>query len=166
MNNRWNDEQAAACPDDLALRVYTSRLLGSDPNLVLHGGGNTSVKLSRTNIFGEAVDILYVKASGWDLGTIETAGFAALRMTHLLRLAQLDSLSDTAMVRELRLGLTDPASPDPSVEAILHALLPHKFVDHTHADAVIAVCNSKSGEHRTGLLSTKDKEMGVPQSTK
>ena len=148
MNNRWNDEQAAACPDDLALRVYTSRLLGSDPNLVLHGGGNTSVKLRRINIFGEAEDVLYVKASGWDLGTIEAAGFAALRMTHLLRLAQLDALSDTEMVRELRLGLTDPASPDPSVEAILHALLPHKFVDHTHADAVIAVCNSKSGERR------------------
>lgn len=152
MNNLWNEEQAGTCPDDLALRVYSSRLLGSNPNLVLHGGGNTSVKTSRTNIFGEPEDLLHVKASGWDLGTIESAGFAALRMTHLLRLAQLNSLSDSAMVRELRLGLTDSASPDPSVEAILHALLPHKFVDHTHADAVIAVCNSRGGEQRIRKL--------------
>ena len=152
MNNLWNETQAASCSDDLALRVYSSRLLGGNSSLVLHGGGNTSVKTSHTNIFGEAEDVLYVKASGWDLGTIETAGFAALRMAHLLRLARLESLSDTAMVRELRLGLTDPASPDPSVEAILHALLPHKFVDHTHADAVIAVCNSRGGEQRIRKL--------------
>lgn len=148
MNNLWNEAQAATCTDDLALRVYSSRLLGSNPNLVLHGGGNTSVKTTCTNIFGDAEQVLYVKASGWDLGTIEPTGFAGLRMAHLLRLAQLDNLSDTAMVRELRVGLTDPASPDPSVEAILHALLPHKFVDHTHADAVIACCNSRNGEQQ------------------
>ncbi len=82
MNNLWNETLAASCTDDLALRVYSSRLLGGNPSLVLHGGGNTSVKTSQTNIFGEAEGVLYVKASGWDLGTIEPAGFAALRMAH------------------------------------------------------------------------------------
>ena len=148
VKNEWNNAHAAACADDLALRVYSSRLLGSNPSLVLHGGGNTSVKMQSENIFGETEDILHVKASGWDLGTIQPAGFAPLRMAHLMRLAQLPELSDTAMVRELRACLTNPASPDPSVEAILHALLPHKFVDHTHADAVIAVCNSTNGEEQ------------------
>src|ERR1700679_3396111 len=129
-------------------RVYSSRLLGSDPSLVLHGGGNTSVKVLERNVFGEEEAILRVKGSGWDLATIEAAGFSPCRMGHLLRLAGLDSLPDLRMAAELRGCMTDPSAPMPSVEAILHAVLPAKFIDHTHADALISVTNSPDGADR------------------
>ncbi|MFI5358073.1 MAG: bifunctional aldolase/short-chain dehydrogenase, partial [Opitutales bacterium] len=148
MKNLWDDQEAAQSTGDLGQRVYSSRLLGREPALVLHGGGNTSVKVREPNIFGEAEDILYVKGSGWDLGTIQAAGFAPCRLAHLLRLAQLPELSDVQMAKELRCSLTNPAAPMPSVEAILHALLPGKFVDHTHADALIAITNTPDGEKR------------------
>src|SRR5262245_35072214 len=120
MDSLWNDNEAAEYQGDLKLRVYTSHLLGGDKALVLHGGGNTSVKLQGTNIFGETEELLYVKGSGWDLETIEIAGFAPVRMNHLLRLAGLETLSDTQMARELRIATVEPAAPAPSVEAILH----------------------------------------------
>ncbi len=148
MLSLWNNADAAQYKNDLGLRVYTSRLLGRNAELVLHGGGNTSVKLTESNLFGETEELLYVKGSGWNLETIEAAGFSPVRMTHLLKLARLDQLSDTQMARELRVGLTNPGAPDPSVEAILHAILPHKFVDHTHADAVVTITNSVGGETR------------------
>src|SRR5579872_5037748 len=117
MRSRWNDEEAAryATDGELGLRVYTSRLLGSDPSLVLHGGGNTSVKVRERNVLGEEEDILYVKGSGWDLATIESAGFAPVRLPRLLGLAQLDALSDTRMASELKSNMTDAAAPAPSV---------------------------------------------------
>jgi rhamnose utilization protein RhaD (predicted bifunctional aldolase and dehydrogenase)/NAD(P)-dependent dehydrogenase (short-subunit alcohol dehydrogenase family) len=146
VTSRWRDDDAAACTTELDLRAYTSRLLGQDPYLVLHGGGNTSVKRIETNIFGEAEDILWVKGSGWDLATIEPAGFAPVRMRQLLALAKLNALSDTDMARELRVGTIDPAAPAPSVEAILHAIVPFKYVDHTHADAVLTLTNSAHGD--------------------
>jgi rhamnose utilization protein RhaD (predicted bifunctional aldolase and dehydrogenase)/NAD(P)-dependent dehydrogenase (short-subunit alcohol dehydrogenase family) len=145
MKSLWDDQESATYTGDLAQRVYTSRLLGRDSSLVLHGGGNTSVKISETNIFGEEEEILYVKGSGWDLATIAAAGFAPVRMSHLLRLTQLNTLSDIQMANELRQATTDPNAPAPSVEAILHALLPYKFVDHTHADAIISVTNTPNG---------------------
>jgi len=148
MKSLWNDQEAAAFTGDLGQRVYSSRLLGRDPSLVLHGGGNTSVKVREPNIFGEAEDILYVKGSGWDLETIEAAGFSPCRLPHLLRLAALPQLSDLQMAKELKVCLTNPSAPMPSVEAILHGLLPGKFVDHTHADALIAVTNTPGGEKR------------------
>jgi len=148
MKSLWNDQEAAQFAGDLGQRVYTSRLLGRDASLVLHGGGNTSVKVREKNIFGEPEDILYVKGSGWDLETIEAAGFSPCRLPHLLRLAQLPQLSDLQMAKELKTCLTNPSAPMPSVEAILHALLPGKFVDHTHADALIAVTNTPGGEKR------------------
>ena len=148
MQNQWNDSAAAQFSDALAQRVYTSRLLGADPALVLHGGGNTSVKATQKNIFGEDEPILYVKGSGWDLATIEAPGFSPCRMPHLMKLATLEALSDTDMARELLLSMTNPAAPAPSVEAILHAILPHTFVDHTHADAIVTVTNSVEGEMR------------------
>lgn len=144
--SRWNDQEAARFAGDLAQRVYTSRLLGADPSLVMHGGGNTSVKSTVTDLFGEKEEVIYVKGSGWDLETIEAAGFAPCRMKHLLRLAGLETLSDTQMAIELRTSLTDPNAPSPSVEAILHAILPARFVDHTHADAILSVCNTPGGE--------------------
>src|SRR5579859_6453620 len=147
MRNRWNDEEAARYAADgaLGLRVYTSRLLGSDPSLVLHGGGNTSVKVREHNVLGDEEDILYVKGSGWDLATIEASGFAPVRLSRLLGLAKLDTLADTRMASELKSNMTDASAPAPSVEAILHAILPHTFVDHTHADALIALTNTPHG---------------------
>ena len=145
VTSSWQDEQADSCLNELELRAYSSRLLGQDPHLVLHGGGNTSVKLTETNIFGEAEAILWVKGSGGDLGSIEPAGFAPVRMRQLRALAELTTLSDLDMARELRTGTIDPAAPAPSVEAILHAIIPFKYVDHTHADAVLTLTNSVKG---------------------
>jgi len=148
ITNRWDDNTAAELSDDLALRVYTSRLLGQDKTLVLHGGGNTSVKISETSITGEREEILYVKGSGWDLETIEAEGFSPVRLQHLIKLADLETLSDIDMVNELRTHMTLASAPTPSVEAILHATIPYKFVDHTHADAVVSITNTLDGEAR------------------
>ncbi|HEX9945483.1 MAG TPA: bifunctional aldolase/short-chain dehydrogenase [Thermoanaerobaculia bacterium] len=144
----WNDDEAACYPGDLGLRVYTSRLLGRDKSLVLHGGGNTSVKVRERNLFGEEDDILYVKGSGWDLETIAAEGFSPVRLAPAQRLAALPRLSDPEMVNELRASMTRASAPTPSVEAILHAVLPFKYVDHTHADAVVTVTNTPGGEER------------------
>ena len=153
MKSLWNEQTAATFADDaLAMRVYSSRLLGREPSLVLHGGGNTSVKATATNLFGEAEELLYVKGSGWDLATIETAGFAPVRLSVLLQMAELESLSDSEMVRLQRSAMTDPAAPNPSVEAILHALIPFRFVDHTHTDAVVTISNTAEGEARIRSL--------------
>jgi rhamnose utilization protein RhaD (predicted bifunctional aldolase and dehydrogenase)/NAD(P)-dependent dehydrogenase (short-subunit alcohol dehydrogenase family) len=148
MKSLWNDTEAKQFKTDLEQRVYSSRLLGRDPSLVLHGGGNTSVKVTEKNLLGEAVALLYVKGSGWDLATMEAAGFAPVRMDHLLKLAGLEHLSDSDMARELRIATVNPAAPAPSVEAILHALLPYKFVDHTHTDALVTIMNTPSGRER------------------
>lgn len=149
MKSLWNEAEAKALEGDLLqLRVYTSRLLGQDENLVMHGGGNTSVKIKEKNIFGEEEEILYVKGSGWDLGTIEAAGFAPVKLSALHRLAQLDELSDLDMVKYQRMAMTNPSAPNPSVEAILHAIIPFTFVDHSHADAVVTITNSPEGRKR------------------
>ncbi len=148
MKNRWNDADAQAAVktyanhnEDIALRVYTSRLIGADPALVLHGGGNTSVKSDAKNRVGEAVRTLFVKGSGWDLDTLEPPGLPGVKLEPLLKLRGLDSLSDEDMVNEQRINLLDAASPNPSVETLLHAFLPHKFVDHSHADAILVIAN-------------------------
>src|SRR3954471_9681971 len=148
MQSLWRDSEAGEYRGDLAQRVYTSRLLGRDKTLVLHGGGNTSVKIRERNLVGDEEEILYVKGSGWALEFIEEAGFSPVRMAHLLRLAQLKQLSDPQMVNELVTHMTKASAPAPSVETILHALLPHKYVDHTHSDAVLAVTNTADGERR------------------
>ncbi len=147
MNSLWDPAQAAAINDDaLAMRVYSSRLLGQNEDLVMHGGGNTSVKALGRDFFGDEVDILYVKGSGWDLKTIEKPGFSPLRLRETQRLAKLKTLSDDDMARQLRAFLLDPRAPSPSVEAILHAVVPFKFVDHTHTDAVVTLTNNPNGQ--------------------
>ena len=147
MKNLWQEEESRRfAHSDLAMRVYTSRLLGRSDELVLHGGGNTSVKSTQTNIFGQEEDILFVKGSGWDLKTIEEEGFSPARLETLLRLGKLPSMTDTEMARELKASMTNPNAPSPSIEAILHALIPCKFVDHTHTDAVVALSNSPKGK--------------------
>ena len=149
MKNFWNEKEATACGDDpLALRVYSSRLIGRASDLVLHGGGNTSVKAEFTDIFGVRHEVLYVKGSGWDLATIEAAGFSPVALDALMQLSRFDVLSDADMVRAQRAAMLDPGAPNPSVEAILHALIPFRFVDHTHADAVVTLTNTPDGEAR------------------
>ena len=153
MKSLWNDKDAKAfAGDDLAMRVYTSRLLGADESLVMHGGGNTSVKSTAQDFFGRDVDVLYVKGSGWDLGTIEKEGFPAIRLAETKMLAERSTLSDTDMAKQLRALLMDQSSPSPSVEAILHAIMPLKFVDHTHTDAVVTLSNNPKGSQIIGEL--------------
>ncbi|MDQ6983003.1 MAG: bifunctional aldolase/short-chain dehydrogenase, partial [Mariprofundus sp.] len=149
MKSLWDEDQATLLADDrLALRVYTSRLLGAEPSLVLHGGGNTSVKADAANLFGETERILFVKGSGWNLATIEQAGFAPVRLDVLKKMAQLEALSDSDMVNAQRAAMINPNAPNPSVEAILHAIIPFAFVDHTHADAVVTISNTADGGAR------------------
>ena len=155
MKSAWVDSDAEAAvaryardgiPRELALRVYTTRLLGQNPKLVLHGGGNTSVKLRMSDLNGDEVDVLCVKGSGWDMGTIEPAGLPAVRLEPLRKLRRRNALSDEDMVRVQRANLIDPSAPNPSVETLLHAFLPHAFVDHTHSTAVLSLTDQPDGE--------------------
>src|SRR5579883_301425 len=155
MKNLWSNSDAKAAIDahakkgigeDLALRVYTTRLLGGEPKLVLHGGGNTSVKTRMADITGQTIDVLCVKGSGWDMGTIESPGLPAVRLAPLRELHGLQALSDEDMVNVQRSNLLDSKSPNPSVETLLHAFLPHKFIDHTHSNAVLALTDQPDGD--------------------
>jgi len=153
MPNRWNESKSKAAIEqykdvskDIALRVYTSRLIGADPSLVLHGGGNTSVKSVTTNAVGEEINVLYVKGSGWDLDTLEPPGLPGVQLDHLIKLRNLDCLSDEDMVNEQRTHLLDATSPNPSVETLLHAFLPHKFIDHSHADSILVNANQPNAK--------------------
>jgi rhamnose utilization protein RhaD (predicted bifunctional aldolase and dehydrogenase)/NAD(P)-dependent dehydrogenase (short-subunit alcohol dehydrogenase family) len=148
MKSAWIERDAKAAVDhyrqsgadaDLALRVYSTRLLGRDPKLVLHGGGNTSVKMTARDLIGERVAVLQVKGSGWDMGAIEPAGMPAVRLEALQTLRTRDALGDDEMARVLRSTLLDPQAPSPSVETLLHAFVPAKFIDHTHATAVLSL---------------------------
>ena len=154
MKSLWSDGEAEAAVRrygaegvgrDLALRVYTTRLLGGEPRLVLHGGGNTSLKTRMTDLAGDEVEVLCVKGSGWDMGRIEPPGLPAVRLEPLRRLRQRDALSDEDMVAAHRANLLDPAAPTPSVETLLHAFLPHRYIDHTHANAVLALTDQPDG---------------------
>ena len=155
MKDLWSDADAQAAIEnygqqgvgrDVALRTYTTRLLGGEPRLVIHGGGNTSVKTMARDVSGAETEVLCVKGSGWDMGSIEPAGLPAVRLAPLLGLARLDALSDEDMVNAQRGNLLDSQAPNPSVETLLHAFLPHKFIDHTHANAVLALTDQPRGE--------------------
>jgi len=152
MKSLWNDSEAELFAGDLGQRVYSSRLLGRDKTLVLHGGGNTSVKIAEINLFGEKERILYVKGSGADLEFIEHQNFSPVRLDPVARLASLPALSDPEMVNQLRSHMIRADAPTPSVETILHAVLPFNFVDHSHADAVLTIMNSRGGEERVRQL--------------
>lgn len=152
MKNRFDEKEAqefvarsVSIFPELALRVYTSRLLGRDPSLVLHGGGNTSVKLRLKNLVGEDVEVIFVKGSGADLATIDPAGFVGLELEPLLKLQKLDDLSEGEMENQLKIHKILHSSPDPSVEVLLHAFLPPRFIDHTHADSILTLTNQKRG---------------------
>src|SRR5215471_8512322 len=150
---------AAGVPRDLALCVYTTRLLGSDPRLVLHGGGNTSVKTRMPDLLGREAEVLCVKGSGADMAAIEPAGLPAVRLAELRLLRAREALSDEEMVRLQRANLIDPMAPNPSVETLLHAFVPHKFVDHTHATAVLSLIDQPDGEARAAEV--YDGRMGI-----
>ncbi len=159
MESRWDDAEAArfrerysAVGAALAERVYTSRLIGAEPDLVLHGGGNTSVKTRARDLFGRDVEVLHIKGSGSDLAAVEPAGLPAVLHAPLRELRALDALSDEDMVAEQRRALIDPAAPTPSIETLLHAFLPAAFVDHSHADAILALTNQSDGERRVRAL--------------
>src|SRR5689334_21014111 len=155
MQSLWSDSEAdgfvaryaeQGVNRDLALRVYTTRLLGGGPRLVLHGGGNSSVKTVARDLLGQEVEVLCVKGSGWDMGDIEPAGLPAVRLAPLKQLRRLERLSDEDMVNAQRGNLLDSLAPNPSVETLLHAFLPAKFVDHTHSTAVLALTDQPDGE--------------------
>jgi rhamnose utilization protein RhaD (predicted bifunctional aldolase and dehydrogenase)/NAD(P)-dependent dehydrogenase (short-subunit alcohol dehydrogenase family) len=155
MKSRWSEADAKAMiaqyaakgvAADLALRVYTSRLLGNDPTLVQHGGGNTSLKTKARDVLGQELPVLCVKGSGWDLGDIEPPGLPAVRLAPLMALRKLNALSDEAMVNAQRAALLDSGAPNPSVETLLHAWVAPVFVDHTHANAVLALTDQPEGE--------------------
>src|SRR4249919_3161612 len=155
MKSSWVDRDAdlaiaryAEVPSELALCVYTTRLLGADRKLVLHGGGNTSVKTRLADLNGDEVDVLCVKGSGADMATIEPAGLPAVRLAPLLKLRSRDTLSEQDFMRLPRASLIDPAAPAPSVELMLHAFMPAKFVDHTHATAVLSLTDQPDGAER------------------
>lgn len=155
MNSRWSNDEASAFRDryagrwgeDLALRVYTGRLIGAESDLVLHGGGNASVKTAFTDVLGEKIPTLCVKGSGADLANAGPEEYPALDIEALRRLKKLAVLEDDVMARELRARLLDPEAPRPSIETLLHAFLPARFVDHTHADAILALTNQEGGEN-------------------
>jgi rhamnose utilization protein RhaD (predicted bifunctional aldolase and dehydrogenase)/NAD(P)-dependent dehydrogenase (short-subunit alcohol dehydrogenase family) len=155
MQSKWSadeakkvvsDYAAKGVNEDVALRTYTTRLLGRDPSMVLHGGGNTSVKTTAKDMLGQDVAVLHIKGSGWDMGEIEPAGLPAVKLEPLRQLRVLNKLSDEDMVNYQRINLLDSTSPNPSVEALLHAFLPHKFVDHVHSTAVLALTDQPDGE--------------------
>jgi rhamnose utilization protein RhaD (predicted bifunctional aldolase and dehydrogenase) len=145
MDSLWNDDDAARCADELQLRAYTSRLLGRERALVLHGGGNTSVKLVQRNLFGEEEARLYVKGSGADLAQVSPADFTPLRLHDVRRLIGLEALGNAELMDAVGTCLAG-AGPRPSIETLLHACLPWKYVEHTHADSVLAITNTANGE--------------------
>ncbi len=161
MLSQWSDDEGQRLVDyyaargvgrDLALRVYTSRLLGRDEKLVLHGGGNTSVKTIVRDLLDEEAEVLCVKGSGWDMAAIEPAGLPAVRLAPLRKLRRRPQLADEEMVRVQRANLIDPGAPNPSVETLLHAFLPHKYVDHTHSTAVLSLADQPDAAERCADL--------------
>ncbi|MEL7207155.1 MAG: bifunctional aldolase/short-chain dehydrogenase, partial [Actinomycetota bacterium] len=138
MEDRWQDADAADHDPGgpIGECVYCTRLIGSDPSLVLHGGGNSSVKHPRPDVAGGTVEAIHVKGSGWDMASIEAPGLAPLDLPRLRALLELERLSDPDMMRELAAAKLDPGAPNPSVESLLHAFLPHRAVQHSHADVI------------------------------
>ena len=158
MINRWSDEGAARVVNQYASRhgetfahrLYTCRLLGADPALVLHGGGNASLKGTWRTVLGLEAPALFMKASGFDMARMEPDGLPAIDLGYLRRLQGLDELDDPAMVNEIRTHLFDHRSPTPSVDTLVHAFLPAACVDHTHADAVLTLTNQREWRSLVG----------------
>lgn len=150
MKNLWNNKKANQyirfyskknISIDLALRIYTTHLLGSEKKLVLHGGGNTSLKETQKDFFKKTINVIHVKGSGWDMSNLNEEGMPTLLLNPLMQTLKLNQMTDDKMVKYLRNNLLNPLSPNPSVETLLHAFLPHKFIDHTHSNAILSLVN-------------------------
>ena len=155
MKSLWNDKTAQQyvrdykkkkINKDLALRIYTTHLLGRNPKLVLHGGGNSSVKSVGKNLYKKDVNLIYVKGSGWDMSNLNELGMPGLELNPLLETIKLYELNDNDMVNLLRSNLINANAPNPSVETLLHAYLPFKFVDHTHSNAFLSILNQPNSQ--------------------
>jgi rhamnose utilization protein RhaD (predicted bifunctional aldolase and dehydrogenase)/NAD(P)-dependent dehydrogenase (short-subunit alcohol dehydrogenase family) len=154
MNNAWSESEAAQFRsrygpewgEDLALRIYLATLIGAEESLVLHGGGNTSVKTSVSNILGNEVPVLYVKASGQNMAEITPEGYTGLDLEYLKRLRSLTDLSDEKMLNEFATHMIDARAAAPSIETLVHAFIPKKYIDHTHADVILALTNQTDGD--------------------
>ena len=155
MINSWSDSEAqrfvqkyvaTGVDRNLAVGVYSTRLLGQNPRLVLDGGGNTSVKITMKDLLGEDTEVLCVKGSGWDMAQIKPEGLPAVRLHPLLKLRSVEKMTDEDMANFERSNLLDSTSPTPSVETLTHAFLPHKFVNHTHSIAILSLTNQPDGE--------------------
>ena len=164
MKNLWNSKKTDQFGKNiLKMRVYSSRLLGENNDLVLYGGGNTSVKLKGKNFFGDEVEYLLIKGSGVNLSTIEAKDFTQLNLKQILKLVEFEDLDDIDLVSQQRLAMDEPDSLMPSVEAILHAIIPFEWVDHTHADAIVTITNTPSGENLIGEI-YGDRVIVIPYS--
>ncbi|NGZ25858.1 MAG: SDR family NAD(P)-dependent oxidoreductase [Magnetococcales bacterium] len=145
MNNLWNDSDLHALMGALAERTYSSRLLGSDKGLVLYGGGNTSVKGTLTNVLGEEVAAVFVKASGCHLADMTADDHLPLDLKWLRHLESLESLTDEAMAATVATRMLRATHRRPSIEALLHVFLPFTYIDHTHPQAILALTNRAHG---------------------
>ena len=125
--------------------VERSRWLGADRSLVVYGGGNTSAKGIAVDVDGLDQDVMWVKASGFDMRVADESGYPAVRLRPLLDLRDVSQMSDEEMTEALRLALLDPDAARPSIETLMHAFLPYRHIDHVHADAICALTNHKDG---------------------
>jgi rhamnose utilization protein RhaD (predicted bifunctional aldolase and dehydrogenase) len=157
MRSKWVEADAAefvargaqvGIAPELSLRIYSTRLLGAEPKLVLHGGGNTSLKTRERDLLGTEIETLRIKASGFDMAAIGPEGLPAVRLAPLRALRTLETIADAKLVAIERANLIDPMAPNPSVEVMLHAFLPQTFVDHTHASAVLSIVDQPDGEKK------------------
>ena len=148
MKNKWNNSEAKKnisqykqkkISKEISIRINTTQLIGREKSLVLHGGGNTSLKTSIKNIFKQKIEVMHIKGSGWDMGSIDYPGMPAVELETLLKTRKLKKLNDFDMVNLQRKCLINSQSPNPSVETLLHAFLPFKYVDHTHANAILGL---------------------------
>lgn len=164
MENRWSEAKAAQYVarygaqygEDLAMGLYTATLIGAEDRLVLHGGGNSSIKTTRTNLLGETIRALFVKASGFNMASLDPNGYIGLALDFLEKLQALPELSDEAMVREFCTHSLDAQAAIPSIETLVHVFVPHKFVDHTHPDAVLTLTNQEGGAQLLQEILGKD----------
>ena len=145
MRNLWNNPTAfkLAGVDILA---YTSRLIGANPELVVWGGGNSSIKCVEPDHKGDETNILYIKGSGSDMRTIERKHFTRLRLEDLLLLEDREAMTDEEMVEYLGHAMMGGNQPRPSIETLLHAFVPHEHVYHSHADAITSLTDTPRSE--------------------
>src|SRR5712691_5091187 len=132
--------------DVLEQLVEQSRLVGENESLVLWGGGNNSVKTTALDLLGTPIEVMRIKSSGSDMKSIVPKQFPAVRLDYIAPLRDRDEMSDEEMVEYLARCLVDPGGPRPSIETLLHAFLPVAAVLHTHADAILALTNTRGRE--------------------